>query len=103
MFAWQLALVGVSMLPVGVVAGYLRVHVLSVLDTQLRQAYEASATMACEQVAAIRTVASLNREIALCEEFRESLKVPMRKTLYTTLQSAAVPPYQIYLTVSCTQ
>ena len=70
-------------------AGYMRLHLLTSLDTQLREAYEKSATLACDQVAAIRTVASLNREIALHKEFCESLKAPMRKAMRSTLGSAA--------------
>lgn len=94
MFGWKLALVACSLIPVGVMAGYLRTHLLATLDTKMRKAYEASATLACDQVASIRTIASLKREIALHKEFCQSLKAPMRKALRSTLGSAAVCPSQ---------
>ena len=71
-------------------AGYMRTHLLTALDAQLREAYEKSASLACDQVAAIRTVASLKREVALHKEFCESLRAPMRKAMRATLGSAAV-------------
>ena len=72
------------------IAGYLRFALLNKLNDQLRRAYENSAQIACEQVAAIRTVASLNREVALHEEFVESLKAPVRRAMYSTVKSTAV-------------
>jgi ATP-binding cassette, subfamily B (MDR/TAP), member 1 len=71
-------------------AGYLRFSLLNKLNDQLRSAYENSAQLACEQVAAMRTVASLNREVALHQEFVESLKAPVRRAMYSTLKSTAV-------------
>ena len=71
-------------------AGYLRFSLLNKLNDQLRGAYENSAQITCEQVAAIRTVASLNREIALHAEFMESLRAPVRKAMYSTLKSTFV-------------
>ena len=70
--------------------GYLRFSQLNKLNAQLKQAYEKSANMACEQVAAIRTVASLNREIALHTEFCESLQEPVRRAMFSTLKSTLV-------------
>lgn len=71
-------------------AGYLRFALLNKLNDQLHKAYEESAQIACEQVAAIRTVASLNREKALNREFIESLKAPVREAMYSTLKSILV-------------
>lgn len=95
-YAWKLALVACSVMPIALVAGYMRFHLLSALDNELRTAYEQAATLACEQVAAIRTVASLNREIALHKEFCQSLKAPMMKAMHSTLQTAAVILLCIY-------
>lgn len=79
-----------SILPVGFAAGYLRVHLLGACDDRLRKAFEKSAALACEQVAAIRTVAALNREMALYQEYRDSLKKPIRQAMHSTLQISAV-------------
>ena len=81
-----------SLLPATVTAGYVRFALLNKLNLQLRKAYGKSANIACEQVAAIRTVASLNREVALHKEFIESLDAPVREALYGTLKSSAVCP-----------
>jgi len=71
-------------------AGYMRTYLLKALDNHLRQAYETSATLVCDQVAAIRTVASLKREVGLHKEFCESLTAPMVKALRWTVGSTAV-------------
>jgi ATP-binding cassette, subfamily B (MDR/TAP), member 1 len=91
-FGWKLGLIAVSLLPITVAAGYLRFSLLTALNVRFRKAYEGSADIACEQVAAIRTVASLNREVAIYNEFSDSLHGPVRRALYTTLQSTAVCP-----------
>ena len=77
-------------------AGYLRFSLLNKLNDQLRGAYENSAQITCEQVAAIRTVASLNREIALHVEYMESLRAPVHKAMYSTLKSTFVS-YRFYM------
>jgi len=79
-----------ALLPIGVGAGYLRFSLLNNLNAQLRDSYSLSATIATEQVAAIRTVASLNREKALHQEYMRSLKAPVRKAMYSTLKSTGV-------------
>ena len=89
-YGWKLALVGTSILPVGFAAGYLRVRLLGACDATLRKAFEKSAAMACEQVAAIRTVVSLNREMALYREYHESLAEPVTKAMHSTLQISSV-------------
>ena len=75
-------------------------YLLKALDNHLREAYEKSATLVCDQVAAIRTVASLKREVGLHKEFCESLKAPMVKALRWTLGSAAVRPSRMGLMIS---
>jgi ATP-binding cassette, subfamily B (MDR/TAP), member 1 len=89
-FGWQLGLVAASLLPITFTAGYLRFALLNKLNDQLREAYGESAQIACEQVAAIRTVASLNREETLHAEFVDSLIAPVQKALYSTLKSTVL-------------
>jgi ATP-binding cassette subfamily B (MDR/TAP) protein 1 len=91
-FIWKLGLVSVALLPITVTAGYLRFALLNKLNVNLHLAYEKSANIACEQVAAIRTVASLNREIALHEEYVASLNAPVRQAFIGTLKNSAVQP-----------
>ena len=81
------------MLPITITAGYFRISLLTKLNIELRRAYYTSSSMVCEQIAAIRTVASLNRELALHNQYMNSLAGPLRKFIYSTLKSAAVPSF----------
>jgi len=89
-YGWKLALVATSMLPVLLVAGYLEMRLQDHLQDDLREAYGKSAQIACEQIAAIRTVASLRRESALQAEFVESLNAPVRNAMFSTAKSTFV-------------
>ena len=94
-FAWKLGLVAVSLMPVQIFAGYFRFAMAKKLTDALRKAYARSADMACEQVAAIRTVASLNREPYILRDFEESLKQPVHEAMVKTLKSTGVDPFGI--------
>ena len=69
------------------------------LQDDLRDAYGKSAALACEQIAAIRTVASLRRENALYAEFVKSMDAPVRKAMLSTTKSTFVSPPSNLLTV----
>ena len=86
-FCWQLGLVSLAVLPIMITAGFFRFHLLTRLSEKLKGSYKDSATMACEQVASIRTVASLRRERSLHQEFCESLREPVREATLGTLNS----------------
>ena len=60
------------------------------LQDSLRDAYGQSAALVCEQIAAIRTVASLRREAALQAEFVSSMNAPVRKAMFSTAKSTFV-------------
>lgn len=62
------------------------------LQDDLRDAYGKSASIFCEQIASIRTVASLRREAALHKEFVHSMNVPVRKAMLSTAKSTFVFP-----------
>lgn len=78
------------MLPVLLVAGYFEMRLQDHLQDDLREAYGKSAQIACEQIAAIRTVASLRRESALHGEFVESLNAPVQNAMISTAKSTFV-------------
>ena len=85
-----MALVAISLLPVLLVTGYLEMRLQDHLQDDLREAYGKSAQIACEQIAAIRTVASLRRENALHMEFVTSMDAPVRKAMLSTTKSTFV-------------
>jgi ATP-binding cassette subfamily B (MDR/TAP) protein 1 len=94
-YGWKLALVAISQLPILIVTGYLEMKLQDHLQDDLRDAYGQSAALACEQIAAIRTVAALRREPALLGEFVESMAGPVRKALISTAKSTFVSPSAI--------
>ena len=77
-------------MPVQIFSAYFRFAMQRKLSNALRNAYAHSADIACEQVAAIRTVASLNREPYILEEFEKSLKQPVHEAMMKTLKSTGV-------------
>ena len=86
-----MALVAISLLPVLLVTGYLEMRLQDHLQDDLREAYGKSAQIACEQIAAIRTVASLRRENALHMEFVTSMDAPVRiEAVLSTTKSTFV-------------
>ena len=89
-YAWKLGLVAVALMPIQIFSGYFRFAMQRKLSDELRKAYAQSANMACEQVAAIRTVASLNREPYILEQFERSLEQPVREAMVKTLKSTVV-------------
>ena len=89
-YGWKLALVAISVLPVLVVMGFFQVKFIHHLQDDLRDAYGKSAALTCEQIAAIRTVASLRREAALLVEFCDSLNAPVRRAMIATTKSTFV-------------
>jgi ATP-binding cassette, subfamily B (MDR/TAP), member 1 len=89
-YGWKLALIAIALLPVLLVTGYLEMRLMDHLQDDLRDAYGKSAALACEQIAAIRTVAALRRETALHAEFVKSLDAPVRKAMLSTAKSTFV-------------
>jgi ATP-binding cassette subfamily B (MDR/TAP) protein 1 len=79
-----------ALMPLQIVAGYGRFSLQKKLSDTLRKAYARSADIACEQVAAIRTVVSLNREPHILAEFEESLKQPVHEAMVKTFKSTGV-------------
>ena len=89
-YGWKMALVAISVSPVLVVMCFFQVRLMGHLQDDLRDAFGKSATLVCEQIASIRTVASLRREDALLAEFSTSLKAPVRAAMISTIKSTFV-------------
>jgi ATP-binding cassette subfamily B (MDR/TAP) protein 1 len=93
---WKLALVTMSTIPVVLGCGFFRFWVLARFESNKKTAYKNSASYACENTNAIRTVASLTREIdvynhyhaQLVEQGNASLRSNLKNsTLYAASQS----------------
>lgn len=77
-FGWKLALVGMSVLPLLILAGAFRLKVLTYFAEKSKAAYERSAQLACESVASIRTVQSLTRERDVHSIYMRLLEEPLK-------------------------
>ncbi|KAL2914037.1 hypothetical protein HK105_206482 [Polyrhizophydium stewartii] len=77
-FGWKLALVSLVGYPVLMGSGLFRSIALSFYANKSKKAYERSAQVACEAIAAVRTVQSLTREKHLHAQYLDILKQPMR-------------------------
>ncbi|KAJ7644192.1 P-loop containing nucleoside triphosphate hydrolase protein [Roridomyces roridus] len=84
---WKVGLIGLACSPALVSAGYIRLRVVVLKDQRNKKAHEASAQIACEAAAAIRTVASLTREDDCCNLYSKSLEEPMRQSNRTAVWS----------------
>ncbi|KAE9400469.1 multidrug resistance protein 1 [Gymnopus androsaceus JB14] len=79
-FAWKLGLVGLACTPFLVTTGYIRLRVVVLKDQANKKEHAASAQLACEAAASIRTVAALTREQDCCDLYSKSLEEPLRKS-----------------------
>ncbi|KAK9475861.1 P-loop containing nucleoside triphosphate hydrolase protein [Lipomyces japonicus] len=71
--AWNLGLVSVACVPVMVLSGFFRFWVLAKFEETVKKSHEASASYACEAIAAIKTVTSLTREDDVLAHYHDSL------------------------------
>ncbi|KAF9077717.1 P-loop containing nucleoside triphosphate hydrolase protein [Rhodocollybia butyracea] len=79
-FAWRIGIVGFALMPLLVTAGYIRLRVVVLKDQANKKEHAASAQLACEAAASIRTVAALTREDDCCNLYSKSLEEPLRKS-----------------------
>ncbi|KAF1823088.1 P-loop containing nucleoside triphosphate hydrolase protein [Dissoconium aciculare CBS 342.82] len=87
---WKLALVCIATVPVIVGCGFLRFWMLVRFQGRAKQAYEKSASFACEATSAIRTVASLTREEDVLKLYADQLNSQGAKSLSTILNSSSL-------------
>lgn len=77
-FSWKLTLVVFTTMPVLVFAGLMRIKIVTFFHDKAKKSYQRSAQIACEAVAAIRTVASLSREKNVEEIYEKELEQPVK-------------------------
>lgn len=87
---WKLALVCISTVPIVLGCGFCRVWVLARFQTLSKQFYEESASYACENTSAIRTVASLTREEGVLNHYRQQLHEQGKRSLISVSRSTAL-------------
>ena len=77
-YGWKLALVAMTVLPFIVGTGYYRLRIVSYFADKAKLAYERSSQVACESVAAIRTVQGLTSEKKIFEKYGHLLIKPLQ-------------------------
>jgi ATP-binding cassette, subfamily B (MDR/TAP), member 1 len=87
---WKLALVTMSTIPVVLGCGFFRFWVLANFERVAQRSYKKSASYACENTNAIRTVASLTREIDVYERYHVQLVEQGRKSLKSNLRNSTL-------------
>ncbi|KAK1052478.1 GTPase-activating protein [Friedmanniomyces endolithicus] len=85
---WKLALVCIATVPVVLGCGFFRFWMLARFQQRAKKAYEKSASYACEATSAIRTVASLTREVDVWEHYHAQLVDQQVSSLQSILQSS---------------
>ncbi|OJD15191.1 hypothetical protein AJ78_04522 [Emergomyces pasteurianus Ep9510] len=85
---WKLALVCIATIPILLACGYYRFYILAVFQTRSQKAYQKSASYACEATSAIRTVASLTREVDVCDSYHDQLATQAKSSLISVLKSS---------------
>ncbi|CAI7662711.1 unnamed protein product [Penicillium crustosum] len=85
---WKLGLVCTATIPIVLTCGLVRLKILGEIARQSKGVYAASATYACEASSAIKTVASLNLESHVLEEYHNILEAQRQKSIVSTLKSS---------------
>ncbi|KAF2103362.1 P-loop containing nucleoside triphosphate hydrolase protein [Rhizodiscina lignyota] len=87
-FGWKLSLVCMSIMPVLVACGFLRVWVMAQFQKRVGRTTDAAA-FACEATAAIRTVASLTLEERMLQQYHDLLVTEALRSAKFYLRSSA--------------
>ncbi|GAA5824101.1 hypothetical protein JCM11251_001522 [Rhodosporidiobolus azoricus] len=86
----KVAAVGIACMPLTLSAGIARLKIVVLKDQKNKKSHEKSSQMACEAASAIRTVASLTREVDCHHIYSEQLEEPMQISNRTAIWSNAV-------------
>lgn len=87
---WKLALVCIATVPIVLGCGFFRFWMLARFQQRAKRAYEKSASYACEATSAIRTVASLTREVDVWNHYHDQLVSQQRESLISIVQSSSL-------------
>ncbi|KAI7091234.1 multidrug resistance protein [Hortaea werneckii] len=85
---WKLALVCISVVPVILVSGFVRVALLARFQVMAKKTFEESAASASEYIAGIRTVAALSKEMTVWHSYRDQLVEAERKSMKWVILSS---------------
>jgi ATP-binding cassette, subfamily B (MDR/TAP), member 1 len=89
-FAWQLALVSTSIIPVYILTAFVRYKFLSVFQSNIKAQNAASTAFACEAASSFRTVVTLGIQNSLAQRYSEILWATQPKAFINNLRASAV-------------
>ena len=87
---WKLALVCMCAMPVLLGCGFCRFKILAKFQANAQKAYGKSASYACENINAIRTVASLTREGSVLQTYTVQVSSHGKSSLFSNLRSSTL-------------
>ncbi|KAJ9649488.1 hypothetical protein H2199_000263 [Coniosporium tulheliwenetii] len=96
--AWKIAVVLLAAVPVMLLAGFLRLRVLSKAEERHETAYNEAAALASEACASIRTVAALGRESDVLRLYKEAIQEPYEQSLKFTIMSNVLLAFSLSIT-----
>lgn len=96
--AWKIAVVLLAAVPVMLVAGFLRLRILSKAEERHQTAYNEAAALASEACAAIRTVAALGREADVLRLYKEAIQEPYERSLRFTITGNVLLAFSLSVT-----
>ncbi|KAF3926092.1 hypothetical protein ABW20_dc0110077 [Dactylellina cionopaga] len=88
--AWKLALVVIATVPILLACGFFRFWILARFQSAAKEAYEKSASYACEATSSIRTVATLTREKDVLANYHSQLVEQENRSFKSTLKSSSL-------------
>lgn len=81
-FAWEIALVLMAIIPAIVLAGYLRVKMLTRFEKNHSESFKHAAALASEAVQNIRTVAAFGQEKEVLRQYCTAIEKPYRSSFW---------------------
>ncbi|GAB7323683.1 hypothetical protein MBLNU13_g07158t1 [Cladosporium sp. NU13] len=96
--AWRIAVVLMTCVPVLVIAGYLRLRILTKSEQHHRNAYNKAASIAAESCRNMRTISILGLEKNVQKRYQKALEGPYKRGLRFTLASNALLAFSYAIT-----
>ncbi|ANZ73797.1 BA75_00081T0 [Komagataella pastoris] len=85
---WRLGLVCTATIPILLGCGFFSIHLQNLFEERCLKSYQNSASYACEQVSALRTVISLTREWGVYEKYRSSIRNQVKRSRKSVVKTA---------------
>jgi ATP-binding cassette subfamily B (MDR/TAP) protein 1 len=89
-FAWQLALISTTIIPLYILTAFIRYKFLSIFQSNIKAQNASSTAFACEAATSFRTVLTLGIQNSLARQYSELLWTSQPKAFVNNLRASAV-------------